>query len=72
MAASSLLRELIEVFEPTSLNRGEGLAAAWLGAVGVELGERGRGGSGGRMRGSEPKSTMMRLMAGLNSALPHR
>jgi hypothetical protein len=72
VAASSLLREPIEVFEPTSLNRGEGLAAGWLGAVGVELGERGRGGGGGRIRESEPKSTMMRLMAVLNSALPHR
>ena len=39
MVVSSLLREPIEVFEPTSLNRGEGLTAGWLGAVGVELGE---------------------------------
>jgi len=26
-------------FEPTSLNRVEGLATGWLGVVGVELGE---------------------------------
>ena len=72
MAASLLLREPIKVFEPTSLNRGEGLVAGWLGVVVVELGERRQGGGGGRMSKSEPKSTMMRLMAVLNSTLPHR
>ena len=46
--------------------------AGWLGAVVVELGERRKGGGGGRMRESEPKSTIMQLMVALNSALPHR
>ena len=38
------------LIEPTSLNRGEGLAFGWLRVVRVELEGRGRGGGGGRMR----------------------
>ena len=38
---------------------------AWLGDVEEE-------GGGGGMREDEPKSFVMRLMAGLNSASPHR
>ena len=61
--------------EPTSLNRGEGLVAGWLQAVAGELWWQGGGkggGGGGGMREDEPKSTVMRLMAVLNSALPLR
>jgi hypothetical protein len=55
-------------FEPTSLKRGEGLTAGWRRAVGGELGWRGQGGGGRRMREDERISTVMRLMEASNSA----
>ena len=61
--------------EPTSLSRGEGLVAGWLRVVVGELWWQGGGkgdGGGGGMRENEPKSTIMRLMAVLNSAPPLR
>jgi len=63
------------VIEPTSLRRWEGLVAVFLRVVGMELRCRGGAGEvgGGRgMREDKPKSTVMWLMAFLNSASPHR
>jgi hypothetical protein len=61
--------------EPTSLDRGEGLVAEQFRMVWGELWWQGgsEGDSGGvGMRESEPKSTVMGLMAVLNSAPPPR
>jgi len=65
----------VSMVEPTSLNRGEGLVAEWLRVVSGELWWQGGGegdSGGGGMRENEPKSTVMRLMAALNSAPPPR
>ena len=59
--------------EPTSLNRGEGLATGWSGDVGGTKGE-GEGESGGGEvvvdKENEQISTVMRLMCVSNSARP--
>ena len=55
------------MFGPTSLTRGEGLIAGPLHVVGRELGGEGCGGGGGGMREDAPKSTVICLMAILNS-----
>jgi hypothetical protein len=61
-----------DVAPPTSLWRGEGQLPLWS-----VLRVRGRWcvgkvGGGGGIREDEPKSTVMRLMAGLNSDFPHK
>jgi hypothetical protein len=49
--------------QPTSLMRGEGLAAGWLRTVGSALGWRERGVGGGGVTEDERTSTVMRLMS---------
>ena len=74
-AAVRFVHPGVLVVEPTSLSRGEGLVAGWLRVVAGELWWQGGGkgdGGGGGMRENEPKSTIMRLMAVLNSAPPLR
>jgi hypothetical protein len=59
--------------EPTSLNRGEGLAAGWSGEVGgVEGKRKGESGSGEVVveEENEQRSTVMWLMCVSNSAHP--
>jgi hypothetical protein len=51
------------VIEPTSLMRGEGLVAGWLGAVAATVVAKVGGGGGG----TRPISTVMQLMSVLNS-----